>query len=394
VQNATPEASIRREALDAPESGIVEVMNHGRDREGLIPLWVGEGDLPTPAFIGEAATRSLAAGETFYTWQRGIPELRAALARYITRLYGHAVSPERFFVTGSGMMALQTAVRMLSGNGDEVIVPTPAWPNFMAAVGIAGARAVPLPMQLEAHGWLLDLDSLAAAVTPATRVLVINSPSNPTGWTATKDELKAILALARRHNLWIVADEIYGRFVYGGAPRAPSFRDVMEDGDRIIFVQTFSKNWAMTGWRMGWIEADPALGTVIENLIQYSTSGVAAFMQRAGVTALDHGESFVAHQVERARHGRDIVCRGLAATGTARFAEPAGAFYLFFAVDGVADTRRFAMRIVDEAAVGLAPGTAFGPGGERYLRLCFARKADDLEEAMRRLSTVLARAAA
>ncbi|MBS7735309.1 pyridoxal phosphate-dependent aminotransferase [Chelatococcus composti] len=382
-------SSLRREAREAPASGIVDVVNHGRTRPGLIPLWVGEGDMPTPAFIAEAATRSLAAGETFYTWQRGIPELREALARYISRLYGKPYAAERFYVTGSGMQALQIAVRMLVGSGDEVVLPTPAWPNFEAAIGIAGAKAVPVPMQLSNAGWTLDLDRLAGAITPATRVICINSPANPTGWTATREELAAILALARRHGLWIIADEIYGRFVYDGAERAPSFRDVMEDDDRIVFVQTFSKNWAMTGWRVGWLEAPPALGDVIENLIQYATSGVAVFIQRACVAALDHGEGFVAHQIARAKAGRDIVCRGLAATGRVRFAEPAGAFYLFFSVDGEDDTRRLAIRLVDEANVGLAPGSAFGAGGERFLRLCFARKAEDLEEAVARLARAL-----
>lgn len=382
-------SSLRREAREAPASGIVDVVNHGRTRPGLIPLWVGEGDMPTPAFIAEAATRSLAAGETFYTWQRGIPELREALARYISRLYGKPYAAERFYVTGSGMQALQIAVRMLVGSGDEVVLPTPAWPNFEAAIGIAGAKAVPVPMQLSNAGWTLDLDRLAGAITPATRVICINSPANPTGWTATREELAAILALARRHGLWIIADEIYGRFVYDGAARAPSFRDVMEDDDRIVFVQTFSKNWAMTGWRVGWLEAPPALGDVIENLIQYATSGVAVFIQRACVAALDHGEGFVAHQIARAKAGRDIVCRGLAATGRVRFAEPAGAFYLFFSVDGEDDTRRLAIRLVDEANVGLAPGSAFGAGGERFLRLCFARKAEDLEEAVARLARAL-----
>jgi aspartate/methionine/tyrosine aminotransferase len=236
----------------------------------------------------------------------------------------------------------------------------------------------------------LDLDRLAAALTPRTRALAINSPANPTGWTASREELAGILALARKHGLWIIADEIYGRFVYDGALRAPSFKDVMDANDRILFVQTMSKNWAMTGWRIGWLEAPAQFGQVIENLIQYSTSGSPVFVQRAAIAALDHGDSFVSHQIDRARQGRDIVVNGLRATGKVSAPAPAGAFYYFFKVDGTTDSRAFAIRLVDEANVGLAPGAAFGPGGGEGLRLCYARRHDDLHEAIARLQRVIA----
>ncbi len=356
----------------------------------LIPLWVGEGDLPTPAFIADAAARSLAAGETFYTYQRGLPELRAALAGYHERVYGRAFPAERFFVTGGGMQAIQIACRMAAGTGDEVLVPTPAWPNITAAIAITGATPVPVPMSLGNAGWTLDLDRLFAAASPRTRAIFINSPTNPTGWTATGDELAAILAFARSRGLWIIADEVYHRFFYAG-DRSPSFYDIAEPDERVLFVNTFSKNWAMTGWRIGWLSAPPALGQTIENLIQYSTSGVAAFMQRAATVALDEGDDFLAMQVERARTGRDIVCGGLGATGRARFAEPAGAFYLFFAVEGEADTRKLGLRLVDEANVGLAPGAAFGDAGAGFMRLCFARDAAQLREATQRLADWLGR---
>ncbi len=382
---------LRSEARAAPESGIVEAMNYGRRRGGVMPLWAGEGDMATPAFISEAATRALAAGETFYTWQRGIPELREALARYHTRLYGRPFSAEEFYVTGSGMQAIQIALAMTAGSGSEVIIPTPAWPNAAAATGVIGATAVPVPMSFGNRGWMLDLDRLADAVNTRTRALVIVSPSNPTGWTATRDELKTLLGLARKHGLWIIADETYSRFWYGEGPRAPSFYDVMEAEDRVLFVNTFSKNWAMTGWRVGWIATHPALGQVIENLVQYSTSGVAQFMQRAAVAALDHGESFVTHQIARVRESRDIICDALARSGRCRFAPPSGAFYVFFAVEGENDSRRLAFRLIDEAAIGLAPGTAFGPGGEGFVRLCFARSPEQIKIAAERLIANLAR---
>ncbi|WP_038360436.1 pyridoxal phosphate-dependent aminotransferase [Bosea sp. 117] len=379
---------VRPQALALPESGIVEVMNYGRERPGMIPLWAGEGDLPTPSFISEAATRSLAAGETFYTWQRGIPELRAAIARYMARLYGIPDDPERFFVTGSGMQAIQIALAATLSAGDEIIVPSPAWPNAAAAAEVVGAQTVFVPFAYDsARGFALDLDRLEDAVSPRTRVIFINSPANPTGFVASHETLRGVLDIARRHGLWIVADEIYGRFYYEGGENglAPSFHDVMEPEDRVLFVQTFSKNWAMTGWRMGWIEAHPVLGDVLENLIQYSTSGVAAFMQRAGVAALDRGESFVAHQIERARRGRDIVADALLPTNRVRLVKPPGALYLFFGVEGERDMRSLALRLIDEANVGLAPGTAFGPGGEDFIRLCFARGEVQLAEVADRL---------
>jgi aspartate/methionine/tyrosine aminotransferase len=383
---------IRAEARAAPDSGIVEVFNYGRGRPGLIPLWVGEGDLPTPDFICRAANESLAAGETFYEAQLGHPALREAISRYTSGLYGLALPPERFHVTIGGMHALQLALRMAAGTGDEVIVPTPAWPNFDGALHALGVTPVQVPMTLERQGngarWFLDIGRVKAALTPRTRAIVVNSPANPTGWTATREELSEILNLARRKGLWIVADEIYGRFVYDLPGRAPSFHDIMEADDRILFVQTFSKNWAMTGWRVGWLECDPSLSQTIENLIQYSSSGVPTFVQRGAIAALEQGEPFVADQIERARRGREISC-GLAGTGRVSFAEPPGAFYLLFSVQGEQDTRRLALRLVDEANVGLAPGTAFGAGGEAYLRLCFARGEADLTEATRRLVAVL-----
>jgi aspartate/methionine/tyrosine aminotransferase len=383
-------AALRTEARDAPESGIVEVFNYGRHREGLIPLWVGEGDLPTPAFIADAAAKSLRDGETFYTYQRGLPELRAALARYHERVYGRRFSAERFFVTSSGMMAIQTAVRMVAGSGDEVVVPTPTWPNIVAAVGVSGARPVEVPMSFGNAGWTLDLDRLFSAVTARTSAIFLNSPTNPTGWTASRAELAAIRDFARAKGLWIIADEVYHRFAYD-ADRAPSFYDVADEDERILFVNTCSKNWAMTGWRVGWISAPPALGQPIENLVQYSTSGTPAFVQRAAVVALDEGDDFIRFQVERARAGRDIVCDGLAATGRCRFSVPAGAFYLFFSVDGAPDTRKLGLRLVDEANVGLAPGDAFGAAGVGFMRLCFLRDPGQLREATGRLADWLRR---
>ncbi|MEM1046584.1 MAG: pyridoxal phosphate-dependent aminotransferase [Pseudomonadota bacterium] len=377
--------ALTRPARDAPESRIVEVAAYGRGREDVIPLWVGEGDRPTPGFICDAAARSLAAGETFYTYQRGIPELRSALADYHTALFGGSFADDRFYVTGSGMQAIQLAVRMVAGAGDEILVPTPAWINIIAATGINGARPIEIPLSFGADGWTLDLDRVAASITPKTKAIFFNSPSNPTGWVADESMLRAVYELAQRHGLWILADETYSRYFYGDAQRAPSFYDFAPADARILYVNTFSKNWAMTGWRVGWISAPPELGQVIENLIQYSTSGVPVFMQRGCVAALRDGEDFVAEQVARARAGRDLLSQALSDAGCFRFADPAGAFYHFFAIDGQTDTLKLGLRLVDEANVGLAPGDAFGAAGAGFLRLCFLRSADQLQLAAERL---------
>lgn len=379
-------SSLSPRALSAPESGIVEVITYARGQEGLIPLWAGEGDLPSPDFVNQAASQALLGGETFYTWQRGIPELREALSRYYARHFSKTLSSDHFYVTGSGMHAIMLAVQALTNPGDELIYLSPSWPNIVASVEIGGAKPVVLPLDFVDGGWSLDLQKLESLITPRTRALFINTPSNPTGWTASREELAAILDLSRRHGLWIIADEIYALYYYGKETRAPSFLDVMEEGDRVIFANSFSKNWSMTGWRLGWLVAPPEIGQVIENLIQYSNSGVAQFMQRGGVVALDQGDDFVRENIERAKISRDILCDTLIATNRVETLKPEGALYAFLKVDGITDSRAAALDIVDKVQVALAPGSAFGPGGEVFLRACFLREPQRVREAATRLA--------
>lgn len=376
---------LRPEAVGAPSSGIVAVMQYAFGREGLLPLWAGEGDLPTPDFIRAAAAEGLARGETFYTYQRGLPELRQALADYTQALYGRPQAPERFFVTGSGMQSIQIALTALAGAGDEIVYFGPAWPNLPAAAGLRGIKPVEVALDPADGGWHLDLDKVRDAVGAKTRALFVNTPANPTGWTATLAELEALRDIAREAGIAIIADEIYSQFYYAGG-RAPSFHDVMGEEDTILFVNSFSKNWAMTGWRVGWIEAPVELDEILANLIQYSTSGVAAFMQRGAIAAIQEGGAFVEEQIARAQTARDLFCNRLLATNRVALSPPQGAFYAFFSIDGVEDTRQAAFRIVDEANVGLAPGTAFGPVGPQFLRACFHRRLDEVEIAADRLA--------
>ena len=289
---ADPMSGLRPAIAAVPESGIVELVNHGRGRPNLIPLWVGEGDRPTPHFICQAAARALEDGHTFYTHQRGIPPLRRALADYLSGLHESVVDPERITVTGAGMQAVMLTVQAIIGPGDEVVMPSPVWPNLKAAIDIMGGVVRSVPLDFSENGWACDLDRLLSACGPRTKALFINTPGNPTGWIMPRADMVRLRDFARTRGLWIIADEVYGRFAYE-LGTAPSFLSIMEPEERLVVVNSFSKNWAMTGWRMGWTVGPASIGQVMENLVQYNTSGVATFQQHAAVAALRDGEPFV-----------------------------------------------------------------------------------------------------
>jgi aspartate/methionine/tyrosine aminotransferase len=374
------------QARDEPDSGIVRAAQYGFSKTGVIPLWSGEGNLPTPEQFSRPAMESLQRGETFYTWQRGIPELRQALANYHAREFKRPFSPENFFVTSGGMQAIQTILQMIAGEGDEIVIPTPAWPNYAGPIRVQGSRPVEVPMDFRNGRWMLDLDRLFDAVGPRTKAISINSPSNPVGWVAEQDELIAIRDFCREHGLWIMGDEVYSRFYYGehGETHAPSFLDICDDEERLLLANTFSKNWAMTGWRVGWLQAPRMLGPAIERIIQYNSSGTAAFLQRGCVAALDTGDDFVRMQINKARSNRDIIARHFRAQPRIRFEVPKGAFYFFFALEGMTDSMATTLRIIDEAKIGFAPGGTFGRGGEGHLRMCYLRDTPLIEGAMQR----------
>lgn len=388
ISDAQVLAAITPQTRDEPDSGIVKAAMYGFTVPGVIPLWSGEGNVPTPELFAGPASQALLNGETFYTWQRGIPELRDALKRYHERSFGRPFSVENFFVTSGGMAAIQAAVQMVAGENDEVIIPTPAWPNYGGALRISGAVPVEVPMDFLNGSWKLDLDRLFGAITPKTRAISLNSPSNPVGWTATRDELIAVRDECRKRGIWILGDEVYSRFFYGdrGEARAPSFLDICDDEEQVLLSNTFSKNWAMTGWRVGWLQAPKALGPAIERIIQVNSSGTPAFLQRGCVAALEHGDEFLNAQVAKARANRDLVVKRLSDIPGVRFEIPRGAFYLFFRIEGMSDSMATVLRIIDEAKVGFAPGATFGKGGEGWIRMCYLRDPVKLAEAMDRFA--------
>ena len=380
---------VRDAIRDLPASRIGEISALGMGDPAVIPLWYGEGDLPTPDFIGAAATAALEAGHTFYTYKAGLPELRSAISDYLTGLYARPTGAERIVVTSSGMNALMLVAEALIDPGDNLVIVAPVWPNIAASVSIMGGepRLVALD-PVPGGGWHLDAERLFAACDARTRGIFVNSPSNPTGWVISAAEIAELLVFARRRGLWLIADEVYGRIVYGNRP-APSFLDQAAPEDRLIVVNSFSKNWAMTGWRLGWMTIPPDLLPVMEKLVEFNTSGSPTFLQHAGIVAIREGEPFIAGFVARCRAARDVAIDGLQACRRVEVARPEGAFYAFFRVDGITDSLAFAKELLGRTKVGLAPGNAFGPMGEGYLRLCFARDPQQIAEAVDRLRPLL-----
>lgn len=368
-------------------SRIREIYNQGVGMPGLLAFWAGESDEPTPGFIRRAAQASLEAGEVFYSQNLGVPELREALAQYVSRLH-KPVSQDQIAVTSSGVNALMLASQLLLDPGDRALEVVPLWPNLQEIPRVLGAQTITVPLRFGME-WTLDLDQILEALTPRTRAVYINSPNNPTGWTITREAQQAILAHCRRHGIWIVADDAYERMYYGEGGVAPSFLDIAEPEDRVIGANTFSKSWLMTGWRLGWLVVPPALAPDLAKLIEYNTSCVPVFVQRAGVVAVKDGEPVIAHTRERFRKARDFLGRSLNEIPGVKTALPAGAMYLFFGIEGMTDSLEFCKRLLRETALGLAPGSAFGPEGEGYVRWCFAASEDKLADGVGRLRRFL-----
>ena len=355
----------------------------------VLAFWFGEPDQVTPAYIREAASASLARGETFYTQNPGIPELREAIASYVTRLHA-PTPPGRVAVTASGMSALMLTLQALVDPGDRVVAVTPLWPNLTGAAQILSASVERVSLSFGPSGWTLDVDRLLAALTPGTRALLLNSPNNPTGWTIDRAAQRAVFDHCDRHGIWVVADDVYERLYYGDdADCAPSFLDFAPDGARLVSTNSFSKAWMMTGFRLGWIVAPAALMRDIGKLIEFNTSCSPAFVQRAGVVAITEGEPAVAATRARFRHARDRLIADLQRIPGVQAATPQGAMYALFRVAGVDDSLAFCKRLVAEAGLGLAPGSAFGPDGEGFVRWCFAASDPSLTEGVARLRRFL-----
>lgn len=365
-----------REAIHNLEaSKIREVANAGMGRDDVLAFWFGESDEVTPEVVRQAAIESLQRGETFYAHNLGLPELREAIARYSSALHP-TIDAARIVVTSGGVSALMLAVQALVDAGDEVVAVTPVWPNLTAQPAIMGAHVRTLPLVPVNGQWTLDLPALRAAVTSKTKLLIVNAPNNPTGWTMTREEQQAVLDHCRQTGTWILADEVYERLYFEPTPNAcaPSFLDISKPDDRLVVTHSFSKSFLMTGWRLGWLVLPPSMVDGIGKLIEFNTSCASVFTQRAAIAAIEHTAEITPRVVAHLKQCRDTLVPLLAALPGVQVAPAKGGMYAFFRLEGFGDSLEVAKRLVAEAGLGLAPGNAFAPEAQGWLRWCFASK--------------------
>jgi aspartate aminotransferase len=386
-------ARVAPSAEQVPYSRIRELAEIAMGMEGVLRLYFGESNLPTPDYIKDAAGRAMHEGYTFYTENAGLPSLRRAIARSYRKLHQVEIDPAgEIVVAASGVQALNVAIRSTLDPGDEALVLTPAWPNGASIVALSNAVARQIPQPLCGSRYEVDFGALERAVTERTRLLVYISPSNPLGWVATQADQARLLDFARRHGLWLLADEVYDRLNYLGARLGvpvPSILRLATRDDAVIVVQSFSKTYRMTGWRLGYLIARRDLAEKAAQLNEFIVSHAPSFTQKAGETALAEGEEELARMLEGLRENRDLCLEALRGMPAVTVPEPDGAFYLFPRIAGVADSFAFCRRLLEETRVGLAPGVAFGAGGEGSVRICYAAERSILEPAMERLGKFL-----
>ena len=394
---------MRQAIQNLEESKIREVANAGMGRSDVLAFWFGESDEVTPDFIRQAAIESLQSGETFYSQNLGLPALREAVAQAMAEKHPGAsgsapIGAERIAITSGGVNALMLAVQAVVDAGDEVVAITPVWPNLTAQPLILGAHLRTVALRPQAGAWTLDLDALLAAITPRTKLLVVNAPNNPTGWTLSREEQIAILAHCRRTGTWILADEVYENLYFAPSSNAcaPSFLDIAEPQDKLMVAHSFSKSYLMTGWRLGWLVLPPCATAAMGKLIEFNTSCASVFTQRAGLVALQRRDEVTPRVVRHLQACRDTLVPALQSLPGLQVASPKGGMYAFFELPGHTDSLATAKRLVTEAGLGLAPGAAFAPEAGSWLRWCFASKdlgrltqgVERLREWLRHSSTV------
>jgi aspartate/methionine/tyrosine aminotransferase len=392
VQATTPQA--RQSIRDLGASKIREVANAAMGGEKVLAFWFGEPYQATPQVIRLAAQEALANGDTFYQHNLGIPELRNRLAQYLTDLHRTPIDESRCAVTSSGVNALMLCAQTIIGHGDRVVAVTPLWPNIVEIPKILGAHVITVPVTLAdpaaaISDWILDTNQLLAQLSPGTKAVIINSPNNPTGWVMPREQMQIVLDHCRKHGIWIISDEAYSRLVFDGSYQAASFLDIAHENDLLLVANTFSKSWQMTGWRLGWIVAPSSLMNDLSKLIEFNTSCAPGFVQQGGIAALKAGPSIITDFVDQLQQAATLMEQRLSAIEGIQMGRPRGAMYAFFKLKGRNDSLALAKHLVREHQLGLAPGIAFGPEAEGYLRWCFAKPIHILEDGLQRFTNAI-----
>ncbi len=383
------QAVLARSLNAVAQSRIRELADIAMSMDGVIRLYFGESNQPTPRYIKDAAVRALEEGYTFYTPNAGLPTLRQAIADKYREIHRLNLDPSRqIVVTASGVQALNVSIRCVLDPGDEAVVLTPAWPNGGAIVGMCSARTVEIPHVLRGDRYEIDFDAVESALSAKTRLLVYTSPSNPLGWVARETDQDRLLEISRKRGLWLLADEVYERLYYGG-PVAPSILRKCTPDDAVIVVHSFSKSYCMTGWRLGWLVSRADLAWKATQLNEFIVSHAPSMAQRAGEIALRDGEEEIRAMVARLKENRDFLRTALEQMPDVHVPQAEGAFYLFPRIEGMADSFEFCRRLLTEKKVGIAPGVAFGLGGEGSVRICYAADRNVLEPAAERLDSFL-----
>jgi aspartate/methionine/tyrosine aminotransferase len=387
---------IRSAILNLGVNGIAQVASKGLGDPDIVPLWFGESDLVTPAFIRDAAKEALDAGKTFYSGQRGILPLREALSAFHKRMVGADVAVERISIPGAATLAMVTALQCLVETGDNVVIVSPIWPSIFEAATVVGAelRFARLDEDWAAGRWRLDMQKLFDQCDARTKAIFVCSPGNPTGWVMTRDEQRAMLDFARARGVAIISDEVYGTLIFDGSTHAPSFLEIAEPDDNLFVVNSFSKPWAMTGWRIGWLVHPKSLDDAMKVITIANNTGPTSFAQYGAIAALSaQGDAFRAVMLERCRKGRDVVQDFIDGQNRIRWMRPEGAFYGFLKIDGMTDSLKFAEHLLARARVGVAPGSAFSPPGDAsadsHIRICFAQDPERLREGLKRIAAAV-----
>jgi hypothetical protein len=382
----TGKPEIATSLLSVRQSRIRELADIAMSMDGVLRLYFGESNQPTPQYIKDAAVRALHEGYTFYTENAGLPSLRHAIAAKYRDLHNVDLDWKNVVITASGVQALNVSIRCVMDPGDEAIVLTPAWPNGGASVGMCSAHAIEIPHVLLNDRYEIDFEAVESALSKHTRLIIYTSPSNPLGWVARDSDQDRLLKICREHGLWLLADEVYERLYYRGSV-APSILRKCTPADAVIVVQSFSKSYCMTGWRLGWLVSRADLAQKATQLNEFIVSHAPSMSQKAGETALRDGEREIRTMVDRLRENRDFVRDALQQMPGVTVPQAEGAFYLFPRIEGMRDSFDFCRRLLLEKKVGIAPGVAFGAGGEGSVRICYAADRSVLEPAMERLQS-------